>query len=186
MAQEKAYQRRKVFIKKRYQFYFILKFCLIILLGGVISTLMVAFLSKGTVTSSFESGRLVVRDTAEVILPTVILTNAVTVGVISVIALLTVLYVSHKIAGPMFRFEKELAAISEGDLTIEVLLRKEDQIVALSLALNKMTKALREKVSAIESEILKFQELAKQHDFPKDISASLWDLQGLVRKNFKI
>ncbi len=186
MAQERPYQRRTVFIKKSYQFYFILKFCLILLLGGVISTALVVFLSRGTVTTSFESGRLVVKNTAEAILPTVVLTNSITVAIVTLIAVLTVLYISHKIAGPMFRFEKEMNAVAEGDLTVQISLRKKDQFVTLSTAFNNMTENLRNKALGVESEIFEFQELAKQHEVQENIAASLWNLQGVVRKHFKI
>ncbi|PIP37593.1 MAG: hypothetical protein COS92_08005 [Desulfobacterales bacterium CG07_land_8_20_14_0_80_52_14] len=186
MTQDTSYKRRNVFIKKSYQFYFILKFCLIILLGGVISTALVIFLSRGTVTTSFENGRLMVKNTVMAILPTVILTNAVTVAIVLVIAVLTVLYISHKIAGPMFRFEKELGAIAQGNLTIQISLRKKDQFVTLSTAFNDMTDSLRGKVLAVESEILQFQELAKQRDLPEDVAVSLINLRSLIRKYFKI
>ena len=188
MTQEKPYKRRIVFIKKEYQFKFIFKFCLILLAGGVISTILVLLLSRGTLTTSFEHGRLIVRDTATAIFPTVILTNGITLVIVIIIAILTVLYVSHKIAGPMFRFEKDISAVREGDLTKQIALRKKDQFSDLSKGFNEMISGLRGKVLAVESEITKIRNQAEKKEEIKteEMAAGLDRLLDFIRGHFKI
>lgn len=61
----------------------------------------------------------------------------VTVG----IALITVFY-SHKIAGPIFRIEKNLEAIGFGDLTLNTKFRGNDQLVTLADDINSMVRSL--------------------------------------------
>lgn len=62
------------------------------------------------------------------------------------------IFVSHKIAGPIYRFEKEAKAIGEGDLTVKFKLRKGDELKELADALEKMGGALRNKIKdALES-----------------------------------
>lgn len=62
------------------------------------------------------------------------------------------IFVSHKIAGPIYRFEKETKAIGEGDLTVKFKLRKGDEMKELADALEKMVGALRNKIKdALES-----------------------------------
>lgn len=186
MAQERPYKRRKVFIKPSYQFKFILKFCLILLAGGIISTVSVLLLSRGTLTTAFEHGRLIVKPTASAIFPIVLLTNAVTLAIVTLIAIVTVLYVSHKIAGPMFRFEKDMGLVKNGDLTIQITLRKKDQFVALSQSLTEMVSNLREKVLSLESEILKAEKEMAQKETGKEFLPELERIRISIHKNFKV
>ena len=186
MTQKRSYKRRQVFIKKEYQFKFIAKFCFILLISGTISTGLVTLLSRGTLTTSFEHGRLTVTNTASAILPTVILTNIVTLAIVTLIAVLTVLYLSHKIAGPMFRLEKDMSAVKEGDLTLRVFLRKKDQFTALSESFNNMTAGLHDKVKAISSEIDQIQTSAKKHDLPQAVIDDLESLNHSIHDRFEI
>jgi len=132
MSKKPTYKRRQYFIKKDYQLKFILKFCLIILAGSIISTGVLFLFSQGTLTSSFEHSRLIIRNTGIAIMPAVILTNIITLILISIAAVVVVLFISHKIAGPMFRFEKDLKEIGEGNLTKTIALRNKDQFTKMA------------------------------------------------------
>lgn len=186
MSQQRTYKRRNFFVKKDYQAKFILKFCLIILVGSIISTGLVLLFSLGTLTSSFDHSRLVVTNTATAILPTVILTNIVTLILISVATIAVVLFISHKIAGPLFRFEKELKEIGEGDLTKSIRLRKNDQITDMAENLNTMTANLHEKVLAIQTGVTQALESASKQNAPQGLIEELKNLQKSIQEYFKI
>lgn len=186
MDSKRSYKRRQVFIKKAYQARFIFKFCMIILIGGIISTGLVTLLSGGTLTTSFDHGRLTVTKTAWAILPTVILTNIITLAIVTVIVVFTVLYLSHKIAGPMFRFEKDMSTVKEGDLTLRVFLRKKDQFTELSESFNEMTANLHDKVKAISSDINQVCASVNKQDLPQTVLEDLDRLSRSVHDRFKI
>lgn len=59
------------------------------------------------------------------------------------------IFISHKIAGPIYRFEKQAKAIGEGDLTLKFKLRKGDELKELADTLDKMVGALRDKVKDV-------------------------------------
>ncbi|MBW1701681.1 MAG: methyl-accepting chemotaxis protein [Deltaproteobacteria bacterium] len=186
MSQKRTYKRRHFFVKKEYQFKFILKFCLIILVGSIISTGLVLLFSRGTLTSSFEHSKLVVTNTATAILPAVILTNIITILIISLATIVVVLFISHKIAGPLFRFEKELKEIGEGDLTKVIRLRKKDQITDMAESLNSMTSNLRDRVLAIQTGVTQVLESASKQNAPEGLIEELDNLHINIHKNFKI
>lgn len=186
MDNKRSYKRRQVFIKKAYQIKFILKFCIIILIGGIISTGLVALFSRGTLTTSFEHGRLIVTDTARAILPTVILTNIITLAIVLLIVVLTVLYLSHKIAGPMFRFEKDISTVKKGDLTLRIFLRKKDQFAELSKSFNEMTASLHDKVKAILSDIDQIRASAEEQNISPAEIEGLERLSRSIHERFKI
>jgi methyl-accepting chemotaxis protein len=184
--QERTYKRRQYFIKRGFQSTFILKFCLIILIGIILSTGLLFLFSQGTLTSSFQQSRLVIKNTSLAILPAVIYTNLITLGLITLATIMVTLFVSHKIAGPLFRFEKELKEIEKGDLTKSVRLRKKDQTTDLADSLNKMTAGLHEKVLEIRTGVENLIELASKQNAPQELIEDLNHLHQKIGMNFKI
>jgi len=187
MSQSKhLYRRRQYFIKKEFQSKFILRFCLLILAGVLISTGLLLLFSQSTLTSSFHQSRLTIKNTAIAILPAVIYTNLITLGLITLASIVIILFVSHKIAGPMFRFEKEIKEIGLGDLTKTIKLRKKDQITEIAEDLNNMTASLHEKVVDIQTGAEHLLELASKQNAPQGLIEELNSLKKKIESNFKI
>lgn len=64
-------------------------------------------------------------------------------GMMLVISAVSI-FVSHKIAGPVFRFEQMTKVVANGDLTQEIHLRTGDELRELEIDFNKMIVSLRE------------------------------------------
>ncbi len=172
---KQPYKRKNYFIKKDFQARFILKFCLLLLTGVVISTGLLFLFSQGTLTSSFQHSRLVIENTALAILPSVVYTGLITLGLLTVATIFVTLFISHKIAGPMFRFEKDLKEIGQGDLTKKVVLRNKDQAAELADCINDMTTSLRKKVVHVQAEVERILKSAREKNAPQEM------LEGLER-----
>lgn len=183
---KKTYKRRQFFIKKEFQFRFILRFCLSILFGGILSTCLVLYFSQGNLTSLFSNSRLVVTDTAFFILPAVLYTNLVTIVIISLSMIVVTLFVSHKIAGPLFRLEKDISVIAEGDLTYTVYLRKGDQLKELSADINLMTKSLNNNVIKIKADVERIMISASNQNTPEWFQQKLQQLHERIGLQFKL
>lgn len=179
-------KRRSYFIKKDFQFRFILKFCLLVFIGVVISTVLLFLFSQDTLTSSFQQSRLVIKKTGLAILPSLVYTNLITLGLITLATIIVTLFVSHKIAGPMFRFEKELKDVGQGDLTKKVIVRKKDQITELADCLNNMIGDLRAKVLDIQTEVGHIRQSASRQNAPKGLVEELNRLHQKISSSFKI
>ena len=184
--QELTYRRKNYFIKRDFQSKFILKFCLIILIGTILSTGLLFLFSQGTLTSSFQQSRLVIKNTSLAILPAVIYTNLITLGMITLATIVVTLFVSHKIAGPLFRFEKELKEIEKGNLTKSIKLRKKDQTTDMADSLNKMSAGLHEKVLDIRIGVENLIESASKQNAPQELIEDLNHLHQKIGLNFKI
>ena len=141
-------RRKHYFINKKFQLAFILKFCAIVIIGSFISIGLIYAISKGTVTTSFENSRLVIKSTSDFILPGVLMISAVIVLCASIATVFVTLYTSHKIAGPLYRLEKDIEEVTAGNLNKTFHLREQDEIQALSLSLEKMSTSLREKIQS--------------------------------------
>ena len=181
-----THQRKTVYIKKRFQFNFILKFCLILLAGIVISTVLIFLFSQDTLTSSFENSRLVIRNTNQAILPTILVTNLITLGIITLAAILVTLYISHRIAGPLFRFEADLKKIGDGDLRVKINLRKKDQFSEMAGHINRMTGAMHGKVSDISDRADRILAMADDEKIPENYERQVAELKAAVNEHFSI
>lgn len=71
--------------------------------------------------------------------------------VIVQIVLLTIFF-SHKVAGPVYRFEKVCHNMIEGDYTDQIKLRKGDEMQNLASLLNMVLKVTRERMLALKTE----------------------------------
>lgn len=184
--EQAPFKRKKHLVKKNFQIRFIVKFCLIVFTGVLVSTALLFLFSQDSLTSSFDHSRLVIRKTGFAILPAVIYTNLIMLGVVSVITIFVTLYISHKIAGPMFRFEKEIQKIARGDLTNRIALRKKDQVREMADCLNQMTSSLNTKVSEIRTELNGLEEAMHGSPVPDPVRNRVQSLRQKMETNFKL
>lgn len=182
----KSHLRKNYYIKKKFQCRFILKFCLVVLFGVICSTVLLFYFSYGTLTTSFQQSEIVIQNTAHAVLPVIILSNLITLGLITGATIFLTLFVSHKIAGPLFRFEKELDEISNGNLTPRIKLRKSDQMTDMANKLNVMVSSLRGKVLEIQNQVEDIIKQTPHHNTPNNIVKMLNDLHENLRSNFKV
>lgn len=115
---------------------FQVKYCLVMTAGSVLTTLILyLYLDRGLGESYFES--LVTLSNLEQALPSALLISFVIQLIL--ILLLSVginLFVSHKIAGPVYRYEHLLNCIRKGDLRNDVRTRDNDQLKSMVTSLN--------------------------------------------------
>ncbi|MFH2092689.1 MAG: methyl-accepting chemotaxis protein [Pseudomonadota bacterium] len=181
MTKTTPYKRSQYFVKKQFQVSFILKFCLILLAGILLSTTLLFVFSQDTLTSSYTNSRLEIQSTGDAILPAVILTNLVTSGLISFFAIVVLLYISHKIAGPLFRFEKDIKRAASGDLTVQINLRKKDQLQSMAVVLNQMIQSMYTKVAYIDGKLAKIQSLEAEG---KSVENEISRLRTQIQESF--
>lgn len=146
-------KRRNYFIKKRFQARFILKFCFLIILTCLLMGSLIYFLSTRTMTASFDNLRLVAKSTSDFILPALALSSLIAIILISLGCVFIVLFISHRIAGPLYRFEKSVEQIASGDLTVNTRLREKDEIKVLAETLNEVISKLRDKITVSQQDV---------------------------------
>lgn len=136
-------QRKNYFINKGYQTEFILKFCGLVAIGCVAFGAAMYIFSSRTLTTSFENSRLVVRSTADYLLPG-LLSGGVLVAFLTAIATsIVVILMTHRVAGPMYRFEKQAQKVGSGELHSDLRIRRKDQFQNFVDVFNEMTEDLR-------------------------------------------
>lgn len=163
-ASVKPYRRRIVYIHREYQRSFILKFCMVALGAMFVSGIVLYFLSRDTITATYQFHHLALRTTAEAILRPLFFTNGVVLLCFLAATVYMTIYVSHKIGGPLWHFGRSLKSIGEGDLRIQINLRKKDQLKELAAQINEMTQGLRGRVCEVQEQVVRLRDSANAPD----------------------
>lgn len=142
MNEKPLFRRRNYFIKKKFQIDFSIKFLILIVIEAILAIGLFIYLAKGTLTTSYLGSELKIAKTSEFFLPTLLLSNLVILGVTGIVGIIVMIFISHKIAGPLYRFEQTLADIGNGNLTHRFRLRQDDQLIQLAASINKFTEGM--------------------------------------------
>ena len=68
------------------------------------------------------------------------------------------IFLSHKIAGPMYRIEKSAEAIRDGDLRVNFNIRRSDELKETASVLERMVESLRDDIKKIKAAALFLEE----------------------------
>jgi methyl-accepting chemotaxis protein len=129
---DNAKTRKAVFIDKRFQGEFILKFLLLLLVGTAVFVAAAYLILNRRLEETYYSAHYAIKSTGEVLLPTLLTLSGVFIVVLGAAAIIITLYVSHHIAGPLFAIRRYLETIARGDLDFEPKLRLKDQTTPLA------------------------------------------------------
>lgn len=141
MDDKPKYKRRIVIIKRALQF----KYIAVVLIAMILVAFTVGWDVYYTV------GRAIMELEAPGLYPIMVKINNLMLGklaVLLVIVFIIAIFVSHKFAGPIFKFERSCDTIAKGDLTYRVHLRSGDELIELQDKFNGMVSKIQKKVSA--------------------------------------
>lgn len=169
MEKEMLNRRKNYFIDKKFQSIFIVKFCALVVIGSLISGVIIYIMSKSTVTTTFENSRLIMKSTADFILPAVLLSSTIVIAITGLAAIVVTLFASHKISGPLYRMEKDIEEVAAGNLKKKFTLRESDQLKMLAKSFDNMTDELRDNINLIKGGISELERLAGSDEEKKKI-----------------
>ncbi len=134
MAEPQKFQRRTVLIKRSLQ----LKYIGLVFLSVLLASLIVG----GDIY--YTMARMVLTDNPSLAPAVAHFNTIILVKLVLYLALMLLisLYVSHRFAGPIYRFEKSAQVVSAGDLTHRVSLRTGDELLELQEEFNGMLASL--------------------------------------------
>ena len=154
-------RRRNYLIDKKFQSNFIVKFCLLVSAAGILIMGIIYLLAKNATTVSFVNSRVVVQSTADFLFPVLGQTFIVAIVLISSATIIFTLFVSHRIAGPAFRFKKVLKDLMDGNFRGECNIRKGDSLRDVAAAINNVMENMRLALKEIDISISDLKNMAK-------------------------
>ena len=182
-------ERRKNFlIKKNFQFSFMGSFIVLLAVESVLIVSLFLFLSRDTLTTGYIDSILRVERTQSFfIIPFMLLTLIVVLG-LTITGMVVFVVLSHRLAGPFYRFEKTLEQVERGDLTPRVKLRKNDQFVELEDALNRFVESLDLRIGDIKTDIEEVKGMLERKDDPSMLEKAGQKIDLILQriKHFKV
>lgn len=180
-----GHKRSIKYIKKDFQRRFIVKFCLIALIALVVAGGLTYFLTEGTVTATYRYHRLALEKTSVAIVPALVASTAAVFVFFVLATIYVTLYVSHKIAGPLYRFEQDLQMVADGKLDKRFRLRQSDQLMDLVAQLNAVTESLEGRVADVKGRVKDLERKVRAEDTsPEDVQRKISDLSLLLDRLF--
>ncbi len=147
-----ASQRKNYFIAKDMQSRFAGTILLLTLLVAVITACNIYvlgyfFVEKNATLAQQNDALALIQDFISGYWPRLVVLIFVNVIIVFMVS---VLY-SHQTAGPAYKLEKSIKRITEGDLTFQVSLRRNDNLKELAAALNELLDKFRKTISKTKS-----------------------------------
>jgi len=160
----KRSRRKNYFIKKRFQASFSVYFLALLLLEAFLIGALFFYISRGTVTTAYLHDGLRIESTGTYFFTGFILISLIVGVTVGLGALLVFIFLSHRLAGPLYRFEESLGRMAGGDLHYKVNLRKKDQFEELRKALNGLIVNMGGRIGEIKQDVSSILRLLEDKD----------------------
>jgi methyl-accepting chemotaxis protein len=138
----KHHKRKNFFIKKNFQGKLILSYFLFITGGSLFFILLLGIFSADTLTISYTNHDLQFGQTPLILLKKVLAAHWIFIASGAVFTIIAAMLITHRIAGPLFRFERALDNMLQKDLTDNVALRTKDEGKELAKKINAFNRDL--------------------------------------------
>ena len=177
-------KRRKYFIKKDYQGKLILSGFLLVAGIGLLFNVVLGMLSADSLTISYSNQDLQLGQTPIMLFKQLLTANWILIILGGGFVIVACLLLSHRIVGPLYRFEATLDSMKHGKLDTVIKLRDKDQGKELAQKINDFNSHLSTAIHDIRKNSKALQILIEQasaldlHEQEKEKLASLcWSMQ---------
>lgn len=147
--QQRTWRRKNYFIRRDFQGRFVLKFFLTILISAAVFTAILSVFSAHTITVTYEDSYLRLDRTPKALFVQIVRAYGVYILLLGIAVSVVSLFLSHRIAGPLYRFEKSMEEITRGNLSLRIRLRKNDEGQEVAGLMNTMLDTLTERLREI-------------------------------------
>ena len=162
--------RKNYFIKKRFQLNFLLKFVILLIVESLLVAGLFMYVSNDTITTGYLNSTLRIEKTTDFFFVSLILIVLITMIGIGIAAMIIFLLLSHRIAGPLYRFEAALKKAEDGDLTARIDLRKTDQLISLKESINSVFGSMDSRLGRVKKGLAELEELLLNSNDPQAVS----------------
>jgi methyl-accepting chemotaxis protein len=181
------YRRRNYFINKEYQGRTIFHYFLLILAGSILFSLVFSFFSSNTISIVYDDYHLKLGTTPGILLDRIFSAQWFFIVVCGVAVIFITLFLTHRVAGPFYRFEKSLDSMLEKDISGNIHLRKKDEGKGVAERLNRFNTMLAKDLSQVEALNHEISWLAKDQNHPdaqtlERISENSRKIQALINE----
>ena len=143
-----GFKRKKlnIAVKKELQRWLLVRIFGVVLLSSLIAALILYFYANKELGDSFYDAHITIRHVSDLLWPVIAAGSMVSL----LSGMLLAVFLPQKIAGPIYRIEKEIEGLGRGDLMVEIRLRPGDPFQDLAASINQAIDGLRVQVRKIQ------------------------------------
>ncbi|BHH83916.1 hypothetical protein [Desulforhopalus sp. 52FAK] len=187
-----GYKRRNFFIKKAFQAKLLFGYFFFVISGGLFFIVLMGFFTTDSMTISYSSNDLEMVHTPIALLKQSIVNTWPYLLVGSLFLAVVAIHVTHRVAGPLYRFEQTLDSMLTGNLGDSISLRSKDEGKELAAKINTFNSDLSMSIHRVQFESNAIKTLLEEahrkasllpEDKREDLQSILWSID---EKNKKI
>lgn len=161
-AKKNQRKRLNLQVKRHLQIWLMIRIGGIVILTSIVSALILYSYAHYETINSFYDAHIKLRRLSDLLVPVVLSGSFVSL----VGGALVAIFLPQKLAGPLFRVEKDFNSVEQGDLTVRICLRNNDSLQSFADRLNSTINHLDQQMGQIQqlSTTLKGQSKADDPD----------------------
>ena len=132
----RTWKRRNFFIKKDLQGKYMFSFFIFLVAGSIIFTLIFSLLSSNTMTIVYDNYKLQIGKTPLILMKEILSAQWIFIVAGGFLVVILSMFLTHRFAGPIFRFEKSIEEMTKGNLNFLIYLRAKDEGKELAEKIN--------------------------------------------------
>ena len=149
-------KRKNYFIKRGFQTKLtIITLLLVVIVANLVGGIIYGVLTGNDLTQYFS--KIFKVSTANLLLPTILMAELISIFIVAIIGV----FVSHSMAGPVYRFEKVLKTLCEGEMDCSFKLRSSDEFHELEEHINDLIELLNQKIGKVKHIVVDIEKLSK-------------------------
>ncbi|AGF78345.1 methyl-accepting chemotaxis protein [Desulfocapsa sulfexigens DSM 10523] len=157
------YKRRNYFIKKNFQGKLILGYFLFMVVGCLVFAVILTLLSADSMTMTYQNNDLRLGQTPFILIKELVTAHWIFIVLGSAIVVVCAMFITHRLAGPMFRLERAVDNMVSGQLDDVVYLREKDEGKELAAKLNQFNSQLSKNIGEIRKRSKNIDDLLAQY-----------------------
>ncbi|MCP3924654.1 MAG: hypothetical protein GY714_18925 [Desulfobacterales bacterium] len=165
--------RRQYIVDKEFQGKFVVRNVIISITLLFIFSFLLNYFSEDSISILYENYRINIGGTSSVLFDKFLSAQWLMFLLGGIVIVIYSILVSHKIAGPMYRFGVTMDEMIKGNLITSVKLRKTDECMQLADKMNSFNSGLREKTSEIMKHLDEMQNEDQKTDEIRKILKSI-------------
>lgn len=188
----KKYKRRRFLIKRTLQVKLLLGYFFFVISGGIFFIVLMGFFTTESMTISYNSHNMEMAQTPLTLLKQSFASQWLYLSAGALVLAVMAVRITHRVAGPLYRFEQALDNMLSGDLGDTIYLRSKDEGKDLAGKLNAFNRGLSNDIQKVTKESRAVSSLVHQvqqkvtqlpDEQRNEIQSILWSIE---EKNKKI
>ncbi len=152
MGKTGQYKRKNYFINKEFQGRYIFNYFILLALGSVLFVVIFSFFSSNTLSIVYDNYHLQLGTTPGILFKKMLSTQWLFIVIGGITVIFITMHLTHRVAGPFFRFEKGLDEMMNNDISKKIILRQKDEGKDLAQKINAFNFALSKQLLFIDDQ----------------------------------